>query len=163
MKSLKIYRIPKFDKVEPGGINEARRLYFPAGEMAQIVNGIHFQYLAYVEFRYSDVAENYPRGNHYHKNKAEFIYILRGRLRSIYFHLETQEYGECIVEGGDLVCVEPYCVHAFLPLEFSQAVEYTNVEYDAEDTHKHILDFEKSYPILEKQDGFSFIEKEGKI
>ena len=48
------------------------RILTPAGEIAQIVSGPAFKYLAYLEFKADPTV---PRGHHYHGVKEEFLYI----------------------------------------------------------------------------------------
>jgi mannose-6-phosphate isomerase-like protein (cupin superfamily) len=60
------------------------RILLETGEIAQIINGEKFQYLAYIEF-----SGNYEiqRGNHYHHSKDEYLYIVKGRMCSCIFSL----------------------------------------------------------------------------
>lgn len=154
MDKIRIYRLPVSDRLA-GSANNGRRLLSPAGELAQIENGTNFRYIAYVEFKMQG-EQAFPRGNHYHKNKTEFLYIAQGKLRGVFQDLETNEFGECIVESGDLIEVEALCAHAYLAIEHTHTIEYTKDMYDPDDTYRYPLDFEGSYNPLEKINGYAF-------
>ncbi len=108
----------------------------PAGELAQIVNGEAFRFLALVEFRYTG-PDSPARGNHVHRIKAESLCILRGRLRAMYEDLESGEKLTIDLSPGDLVTVSPQCAHAYVPLEETLAIEFSEVPYDPSDTEPH--------------------------
>jgi hypothetical protein len=153
MRKVSIYSLPILDrsKTHIGQVNEGRRLINAAGEMSQFVNGDVVRYIAYIEFLSGD--DSQPRGNHYHKNKTEYVYVASGKLRAIFLDLETGEEAECVVQSGDLIRHDAFLAHAYSALEHTHAIEYTSVEYDPEDTHPHPLDFSKRYRSIEKING----------
>lgn len=112
------------------------RIISQAGEIAQIVSGTSFKFLAYIEFEESGET---PRGNHYHVNKEEFFYVVKGRLRAIYENLETKERAETVLETGDLVSVKPKCAHVYFPVEYTQLIEFSTGAFDPADTYKHVV------------------------
>lgn len=112
------------------------RIHTPAGELAQIVNGPTFRFLAFLEFR-PNAAK--PRGNHYHRQKVEVLYVIRGRLRAAYEDLETGELYETELKAGDLAAVSPLCAHVYEAIEHTFAVELAEQEYDPNDTYPHVV------------------------
>ena len=68
-----------------------------AGELAQMVNGEAFRYLAYLELQPDPTA---PRGNHYHAAKAEHLYIVDGLVVASYLDLDTGESVEVELTAG---------------------------------------------------------------
>ncbi len=123
IRSLPLTRPP----IQAGG----GRILSAAGELAQIVNGEQFCFLAYIEFR------NDPpvvRGNHYHKRRTEILYVISGKLQAVYRDLDTGESMEVILRPGDLVTIYPECAHVYYPLEYSQAIEMAATTYDPLDT-----------------------------
>jgi dTDP-4-dehydrorhamnose 3,5-epimerase-like enzyme len=113
------------------------RIITSAGELAQVVNGQQlFTFLAYIEFQ-SD--NDSPRGNHYHSNKEEFLYIIKGKLKAVYKNLETEEMVELLVGEGDLIHIKPGCAHVYYALEYTQAIEFSPHTFDPTDTHKSLV------------------------
>src|SRR5216683_582971 len=116
---------------EPPIPEEGGRIRSVNGEMARIVNGELFSFAAYIEFA---LGANRSRGNHYHLQKTEILYIMTGTLRAVYYDLESHTTQEEILRAGDLVRIEPNCAHAYVPLEYSQALELAVDPYDEADT-----------------------------
>ncbi|WP_089017414.1 cupin domain-containing protein [Micromonospora coriariae] len=131
MDKVQLRRLPvTTPPIPPGG----GRVQSPAGELAQLVNGDSYQFLAYLEFR-PDATK--PRGNHYHAHKTETLYLISGRVRAVYHDLDSGERARMTLEPGDLVTVQPRCAHVYYALEHSQAVELANRPYDPADTHPY--------------------------
>ncbi|MGW1062182.1 hypothetical protein [Micromonospora rubida] len=131
MEKVQVRRLPvTTPPVPPGG----GRIQSPAGELAQVVNGDIYRFLAYLEFR-PDATK--PRGNHFHNHKSETLYLISGRLRALYHDLDSGERAEMTLEPGDLVTVHPRCAHVYYALEHSQAVELADQPYDPTDTHPY--------------------------
>ncbi len=112
------------------------RIATAAGEIAQLVSGESFRYLAYIEFAHPPGA---LRGNHYHLIKQESLYILRGRLQARYQDMETGQTAELLLETGDLVQTQPGCAHAYRSLEYTQALEFAPTPFDPADSYRHVL------------------------
>lgn len=129
VQKVRLRRLPVTSPPIPAG---GGRIQSPAGELAQIVNGGTYRFLAYLEFR-PDAAR--PRGNHYHAHKTETLYVISGRLRAVFRDLDSGERTELTIEAGDAVTVEPRCAHVYFALEHSQAVELADTPYDPGDTH----------------------------
>lgn len=111
----------------PGG----GRIVTPAGELAQVLNGATFRFLAYLEFKPESTR---PRGNHYHAKKTETLYLISGSLRAVYRDISTGEQAERVLHSGDLVTISPGCAHVYFAEEHSQAIEVADAEYDPADT-----------------------------
>ncbi|GLY95361.1 hypothetical protein [Actinoplanes sp. NBRC 103695] len=106
------------------------------GEIAQIVNGDAFRFLAFIEFAMIDGGY---RGNHYHLNKIENLYVISGRLKAFYHDLDTDETASMELKAGDLVKILPRCAHVYFPLEHSQAVEFGEEPFDPSDTIRYVV------------------------
>jgi dTDP-4-dehydrorhamnose 3,5-epimerase-like enzyme len=127
MDKVSVRRLPLVvPPIQEGG----GRIMTDSGELTQIVNGEVFRFLAYLEFKPDAVT---PRGNHYHANKVEHLYVIRGRLRGVYRDLDTGETAELEFTEGDLVSVNTRCAHVYFALEHSQAVELSAETYDPTD------------------------------
>lgn len=129
IRKLGLYSLPLSGSLVDGG-----RLSTPAGEIAQILNGVFFCYLAYIEFL--DIPSVF-RGDHYHLQKEEFLYIIKGRLQAVYVDVDTAEKGEIVLETGDLINIKPKCAHLYSPLEYTQAIEFSHSLFDPMDTKKY--------------------------
>jgi mannose-6-phosphate isomerase-like protein (cupin superfamily) len=116
---------------------EGGRLFSAAGEMAQLVSGTSFRYLAYLEFVHQP---HVMRGNHYHHIKHEHLYVLAGRLRCICKDLDTGEQAVYELAAGDLMQIQPGCAHVFVPLEYVQALEFAPQPYDPADAYPYLLE-----------------------
>jgi hypothetical protein len=79
---VKIWALPE---VQPGPSDLLlKRVMLPQGELAQFYDGEEgVRYIASIELHAGTV-----RGNHYHKIKREYVYIISGKLR-----LLVQELG----------------------------------------------------------------------
>jgi quercetin dioxygenase-like cupin family protein len=111
------------------------RVMASAGELAQIVNGESFEFLAYIEFREPGVV----RANHFHGRKAETLYVIRGELEARFKDLDTDESTELRLTSGDLVVVQPRCAHAYQAVSAADTLEFSATPYDPDDTFAHLL------------------------
>ncbi|MEI6567204.1 MAG: cupin domain-containing protein [Verrucomicrobiota bacterium] len=112
-----------------------KRIALPQGELAQIYSdsvGIH--YIACVE-----LSGSFPRGNHYHRNKEEWIYVMRGKVRLVVENVESRERESLECPAGDLVVVYPGIAHAVHVLEPGLAVEFSPQEFDPADVVRYPL------------------------
>ncbi len=131
IRALEVVTVPRPATPESG------RFFMAAGELAQIVNGAGaFAFLAFIQFKEGPAVR---RGNHYHEQKEEFLYVLHGRLRATYEDLETGATEEVTIGEGDLVHVLPRCAHVYAPLGYSEAIEFSPVAFDATDVHKYLV------------------------
>jgi len=74
------------------------------------------------------------RGNHYHLNKNETMYIIDGKMKLFCWIPSQSEIKEFIVERGDLITIKPQLGHAYQALEKSLAFEVSSLPYDPKDT-----------------------------
>ena len=80
-RSLPVVR-PPFNPDAPA----LKRLLLPQGELAQFYDGEEpMRYLAYIELQAGAV-----RGNHYHKIKEEWIYMIRGEAGLVIEDVESK-------------------------------------------------------------------------
>ncbi|MBK9156418.1 MAG: hypothetical protein IPM25_19790 [Chloracidobacterium sp.] len=128
--------IQRLNTKEPPLGEDGGRIVSNAGEIAQIVSGgTGFRYLAYIDFTES----KFPRGNHYHRNKEEHMYLIRGGLIAVYEDIDSKERKQVTLTEGDLVSIKPMCAHVYFPIEYTQIVEFAADPFDSKDTEKYIV------------------------
>lgn len=67
------------------------------------------EFIAYLEF-----LPDSPRGNHYHKEKTEYMIVLKGRLKcNFWLNTDPSERQEAILQDGQMARILPGCVHTF--------------------------------------------------
>ena len=106
-----------------------KRLLLPQGELAQILDseeGIH--YLATFELRVGGT-----RGNHYHKIKQEWIYVIQGKVVVIVQDTQTSARATVPLAAGDLLLIPTLIAHALQPIEPGQGIEFSTARFNAED------------------------------
>lgn len=112
-----------------------KRLVLPQGELAQLYDGEQgLKYLAAIELR-----EGKGRGNHFHKVKAEYVYLLQGELKLVVEDLETSARTGFTVAPGDLVFIQTRVAHVFQVLRPGLALEFSGARFDAGDIHRYAL------------------------
>jgi quercetin dioxygenase-like cupin family protein len=112
-----------------------KRLLLPQGELAQFHDGDPpVQYLAFIELRQGTV-----RGNHYHRVKEEFIYVLAGELELIIEDVSSKQRETLPMQTGDWVVVAPGVAHTLRVLKTGQAIEFSQARFDATDIHRYPL------------------------
>jgi dTDP-4-dehydrorhamnose 3,5-epimerase-like enzyme len=99
---------------------EERRIVDSRGEVAQVVNGGAFRHLMLLETRRGAV-----RGNHYHKKKDEWFYVVKGSARLVLRDAESGEKSEEELRAGDKINVKPGVAHALVALEDSLIIEFS--------------------------------------
>src|SRR5205823_9368959 len=92
------------------------------------------RYLAYIELR-----AGATRGNHYHKVKEEWIYLLKGKAVLLLQDIESHEKASVELASGDLVFIPPGIAHAIAIEQPGQAIEFSKVRFDAADIHRFAL------------------------
>jgi len=111
---------------------DLKRLMLPQGELAQFFNGEQpIQYIAFIELQPGS-----PRGNHYHKVKAEWVYLIRGTMRLLLQDVETNACESTVLQAGDLTFIQTGVAHALEPLEPGQAIEFSSARFDAADIYR---------------------------
>src|SRR5512137_1068531 len=107
MKGLIIEQLP-----ETKEIDGAKRWDEERGEFVQISYQENIGHLAFFQIR-----EGFSRGSHYHEIKEEVFYVVRGRIRAIFWDLSNGETEEHILTRGQKIYVKPRCAHIFHGLE----------------------------------------------
>jgi hypothetical protein len=125
--------LPVVEPENAAGSPTLKRLLLPQGELAQFFDGEEpLRYLAYIELRGGSA-----RGNHFHKVKAEWIYLLSGEAMLLLEDVETKEQGILPLKVGELAFVQTGIAHAIQVLKSGQAIEFSCARFDAEDIYKY--------------------------
>src|SRR5262245_25543636 len=94
----------------PAGVDATNlnRLQLPQGDLALLHNSnepIHF--LAWIELKSGTI-----RGNHVHRVKKEFLYLMDGTVLLHLKETSSDEHQILQLTAGDLVTIEPGIAHA---------------------------------------------------
>ena len=109
-----------------------KRVMLPQGELAQFYDSEQgVKYIASIELKAGTV-----RGNHYHKVKREYVYVLSGKLLLVLEDLEDRAREAFELAAGDLVLIQPGVVHALQVKESGLAVEFSPDRFNPADTHR---------------------------
>lgn len=106
------------------------------GIIVQLENGLTLRHLAYIELK-KDGAE--PRGNHYHPNKTERLFLLFGQVKVVFEDMVTKEQEWILMTRGDLLIINSYVPHCYIALEDSHLIEYSEVPYRTEDSVEYLI------------------------
>ena len=112
-----------------------KRLLLPQGELARIYDadeGIRF--IAFIELRAGTT-----RGNHFHKVKEEFVYVIQGALTLILEDIASKARDTASLETGDLAFIPTGIAHALRPTRPGQAIEFSPVRFNPEDSYRFPL------------------------
>ena len=124
--------------VQPSSTPDSRtlkRLMLPQGELAQFYDGdegIH--YIAQIELQAGSV-----RGNHYHKVKQEWVYMMSGEVTLVLEDLESNARESALLVAGDLAFIQTGVVHALQVTKSGQAIEFSTSRFDPADIYRHKL------------------------
>lgn len=121
---------------QPASRKETRaRIASPKGELTVLMDeGQLTRYMAYVEFR-----EGIVRGDHYHKVRREYFYLIAGHASLRLEEVSTGRKESVALNPGDLAFIEPGIAHTFLPLSPGHAIEFAVEAFDAADVYRHII------------------------
>jgi quercetin dioxygenase-like cupin family protein len=123
------------------------------GEITDILTKEHIEYVTLITS-----ARGTTRGNHYHKQTVQMVYILDGRMK-----LLTQMPGTPVVttilEKGDLAVTEPLERHAMIALEDAKFMVFTRGLRGGEDYEKDT--FRLPEPLQEEQGSGSGADPRG--
>ncbi len=131
-----IRALPVLDAPPEKPILSGLRIRMKAGEAAPVFNGTPYRFVAYLEFAAGTGAW---RGNHYHEQKRESFYVIRGRLKAAFENVDTGERAETEAREGDVIVIEPRVAHAFQALEYAQAIECSPLDFDATDAYPRVV------------------------
>lgn len=112
-----------------------KRLMLPQGELAQFYDGEEgIRYIAQIELQAGTI-----RGNHYHKVKQEWVYVMSGEVTLVVENLESNGPEKVQLKPGDLAFIETGVVHALQVTESGQAIEFSTARFDPTDIYRHKL------------------------
>jgi mannose-6-phosphate isomerase-like protein (cupin superfamily) len=107
------------------------RLSSPRGELAVLTDGsTPIRHLCYVELRAGKV-----RGNHFHKLRYEYFYVIAGNLAVELRNLRTDESASVELRPGDMLFIKPGVAHALNPLNDGHALEYAAEAFNLADVY----------------------------
>ena len=128
--------LPYVELPPPLDAPHLKRLALKQGELTQFHDGEEeIRYIAYVELRADGI-----RGNHYHKIKKEWAYVISGKLILALEDIATHERASFTMEGGDLVFIAPGVAHALRTLEPGGAVEFSQAQFNSADIYPFQLE-----------------------
>ena len=111
------------------------RLQSPRGEMAVLTDGTTpLRHLSYLELRPAML-----RGNHFHKLRHEFFYLIHGELTLVLSDIDTGERASRQMRAGDLAYITPGIAHVLNPTTPGHSVEYAAEPFDLTDVYPHQL------------------------
>ena len=127
--------LPAFELPLAGDAPTVKRLLLPQGELAQFYDADEaVRYLAFIELRPGSV-----RGNHYHRVKEEWVYMIAGEVALIVEDIETKARESVPLQTGDLALIRTGVAHALQVQRLGQAVEFSATRFDRLDIHKYPL------------------------
>jgi mannose-6-phosphate isomerase-like protein (cupin superfamily) len=127
--------LPVLPVPTPPGAPTLRRLLLPQGELASFYDaGEGIRYMAYIELR-----AGAERGNHYHKAKQEFVYVIHGELVLVVEDIKSKVRESVPMRTGDLAFIRPGVAHALRTLQPGHAIEFSKERFDLADIHKYPL------------------------
>ena len=130
---VRLQSLPEFHGPAGPEAPVMKRLLLEQGELAQVYDADEpMHYLACIELKAGGV-----RGNHYHRIKDEWVYVVRGELRLHVLNIESLEYATAPLRAGDLVWIRAGIAHALETLQPGFAIEFSGTRHDPADTHRH--------------------------
>jgi len=127
--------LPAFQPPFAADIPVAKRLLLAQGELAQFYDGEEaIRYLAAIQF-----VSGTTRGNHYHRQKQEWLYLVAGAVDLVVEDVETKVRETILMVTGDLVYISPDTAHTFVVQRDGMAVEFSPVRFDPADTFRYVL------------------------
>ena len=127
--------LPTFEPPLGADIPVAKRLLLAQGELAQLYDGEEgIRYVAAIQF-----VSGTTRGNHYHRQKQEWVYLFAGAGLLVVEDVETKVREAISMVTGDLVYIPPNIAHAFVVQQDGMAVEFSPIRFDPADTYRYML------------------------
>jgi quercetin dioxygenase-like cupin family protein len=113
-----------------------KRLLLPQGELAQVHDSDDgIRYMAVIETLMGSV-----RGNHYHKVKEEWIYVMQGELLLLVEDIQTKERASVPLQTGDLVMIHTGIAHVLRTVKPGQAIEFSPTRFSPADIFPYPLE-----------------------
>ena len=117
---------PDMNSAKPNGFKS-----IPKGDVAYINPESDVKFVGIIEF----VPNTGSRGNHYHKQKNEILYIISGKLKATYWEPNNISNKITVIhEKGDKITIPPLNYHAFEAIEHTTVLEITTTPFDITDT-----------------------------
>src|SRR5688572_29639501 len=106
------------------------RITSPRGELAVLTDGTTpIRHLSYLELRPGMI-----RGNHFHKQRREWFYLISGELTLTLADVNAAPEKTVVqLHAGDLVYITPEIAHALNPTTQGHAVEFAAEPFDLKD------------------------------
>ncbi len=120
---------------EATGDYSLKRLLLPQGELARIYDAEQgVRYIAFIELRAGTV-----RGNHVHRVKEEFLYVIRGELTLVVEDIASRAGDMVPLRTGDLAFIAAGIAHALQTTASGQAIEFSTARFDPADSYRFPL------------------------
>jgi hypothetical protein len=125
------FSLPVLEPPLGAGAPVLKRLLLPQGELAQFYDGEEpIRYMAFVQ-----VQPGRPRGNHYHKFKKEFLYVIQGEFLLLVHDIAQGARDSVPLRMGDVAVIETGVAHAAQASAPAQVIEFSPVRFDPSDTY----------------------------
>lgn len=112
-----------------------KRLSLPQGDLAQFWDGEHpIRYMAFVE-----LLANTLRGNHFHRRKHEFVYIISGEVEVSVAEQNGNSRQTFRATKGDVISIEPGVAHVYRVIAGGSAIEFAPTSFNSQDTFPQTL------------------------
>jgi quercetin dioxygenase-like cupin family protein len=132
---LRRIQLPVFTQPTGPDAPLLKRLLLPQGELAQFYDadeGMH--YMAVLELKEGGV-----RGNHYHRQKREFVYVISGKVELLTENLADSAQVTLSLAAGELAIIETNVGHALRTVEAGLAIEFSPARFDRTDVYRYPL------------------------
>ncbi len=127
--------LPVVQPPAPPAAPTVKRLPLPQGELAQFFDGEPpIRYIAAIELRRGGV-----RGNHYHKVKEEWVYVIQGGVTLVVEDIVSKTRDSAPLRAGDLAIIQTGVAHALQTVAPGWAIEFSPARFDPEDIHRYPL------------------------
>jgi quercetin dioxygenase-like cupin family protein len=127
--------LPLLEAPAPAWAPLLKRLALPQGELAQIHDGDEgMRYVAVIEFLPGVV-----RGNHFHKHKEEWVYLIQGEVRLTVEDTKSRARESLTLGAGDLVWIGVEIAHAFQANQAGCGIELSPARFDPQDTYRVVV------------------------
>lgn len=125
--------LPLFEAPSATDAPLLKRIALPQGHLAQFHDDAQpIHYIASIELR-----EGTVRGNHFHKVKREFIYVLKGELLLLLEDVVSKDRESIPLKEGELVVINPGIAHALRVTQAGMAIEFSPARFDGSDIYRY--------------------------
>ena len=132
---VRVRSLPVYEGAPEPGAPNLKQLHLPQGRLAQFGDSEEgFRYAAWLELTASG-----PRGNHLHRRKQEWFYLIDGEVEIVVEDPASGEREVFTISGGDLAVIETGIAHSYRPLGPGHAVEFSPARFDPSDTEAYAL------------------------